>query len=412
MYLVTSNPAKYAPFADLLTRMQIAVRAPDFELPELQSENFLDVLAQKARLAFESTGEPCLVDDAGLLLDAYPGFPGPLTRSICTLLGAAGLERLLAGTTNRARMVCYLGCWIGGELRYWQGEATGHIDPRRPLNTGPGPLSQWFVPDDSAEAAVYLHRRRALDALAADYAQLQQLTGIWGDSCTAAPCASVASNPDCVFCQEFDADGNSVYHDLLGDKLPSRLVHATEHFLVFPPLGEFIEGGLLITTREHRVSMAHLPEAYYEELERLIAETSDLLLARYKCRPLIFEHAPVAPGEKGTCCVDHAHLNVFPVPVDVHSRLIRKFPHFAIGEMRELRAMGERRQAYLFLQTNVGTRFVYDAGVAPSQYIRRIITAELGMSERWHWRDYLGLDELQRTHAALADWRISDASAG
>jgi inosine/xanthosine triphosphate pyrophosphatase family protein len=437
MYLVTSNPSKYAPFAELLAQMEITLRVPDFELPELQSEDFLDVLARKARQACEALGEPCLVDDAGLLMDAYPGFPGPLTRSICKSLGAGGLERLLAGATDRARMVCHLGCWVHGELRHWQGESAGHVDPRRPLESGPGPLAQWFVPDEPGEMAAYLHRHRALTALECDIARLRQeiaSLGIWGRCCAAIPVSqesqraavqlppqpsdsecetrcTVERNPDCVFCQEFDGEGSSVYQELLGDKLPSRLIHATEHFLVFPPLGQFVEGGLLITTREHRFSMAHLPDAYYEALERLMAETAEVLLAHYGCRPLFFEHAPIAPGDKGTCCVDHAHLNIFPVRVDVHSRLIKKFPHFAIGGMCQLKALANRGQAYLFLQTNVSTRFVYDAGLVPSQYIRRIITAELGMPERWHWRDYLGLEELERTFAKLAGWRSSDASA-
>jgi diadenosine tetraphosphate (Ap4A) HIT family hydrolase len=227
---------------------------------------------------------------------------------------------------------------------------------------------------------------------------------------TSEVCGNVPSNPDCVFCQEFDGQESSIYHEFLGHKLPNRLIHATEHFLVFPPLGEFVEGGLLITTREHRLSMAHLPDACYDELERLMAETAELLLAHYGCRPLFFEHAPVSSGNKGTCCVDHAHLNVFPVRVDVCERLKNKFPHIAIGGMCQLKAMAKRNQAYLFLQTNVGTRFVYDAGLVPSQYIRRIVTAELGMPERWHWRDYLGLEELEHTVAKLAGWRNSHAA--
>ena len=122
LYLLTSNPPKYKPFADLLAQLQIALRVHEFELPELQDEDFLAVLGRKARLACEALGEPCLVDDAGLLLDAYPGFPGPLTRYVIKSLGASGLERLLAGTSNRARMVCYLGCWVHGELWHWRGE--------------------------------------------------------------------------------------------------------------------------------------------------------------------------------------------------------------------------------------------------------------------------------------------------
>jgi ATP adenylyltransferase len=174
--------------------------------------------------------------------------------------------------------------------------------------------------------------------------------------------------------------------------------------VVFPPLGQFIEGGLLLATGDHRNSMAMLPDAYYAELDRLMAETCDLLAERYGIRPLFFEHAPAAPGDKGTCCVDHAHLNVFPAQVDVHAQL-RKFPHVEIGPMSNLSASWFRDRPYLFLQTNEGQRFVYDAGIVPSQYVRRIVTSELGMPERWHWREYPGLDELKCTFAALSGWR-------
>ena len=160
--------------------------------------------------------------------------------------------------------------------------------------------------------------------------------------------------------------------------------------MVFPPLGQFIEGGLLLATRDHQISMATLPEAYYADLDRLMAETCDLLAERYGCRPLLFEHAPAAPGDKGTCCVDHAHLNVFPARVDVHAQL-SKFPHAEIGPMSNLSAPWFRNRPYLFLQTNEGRRFVYDAGIVPSQYVRRIITARAWACPSWHWREYLGL---------------------
>lgn len=210
--------------------------------------------------------------------------------------------------------------------------------------------------------------------------------------------------PACPFCDEFAGEPGSVFSRLSGGTIPSRILHETGHFLVFPPLGEFVEGGLILASREHLLSMAHLPPSYYEELERLMKETSELLHKRYGCRPLFFEHSPVGAGTKGTCCVDHAHLNVFPVAVDVHPQLER-FPHAAVVRMAELGEPPHRDRPYLFLQTNQGQRLVYDAGVVPSQYVRQIVTARLGMFERWHWRDYLGLEELKRTLQSLAGWR-------
>jgi hypothetical protein len=56
---------------------------------------------------------------------------------------------------------------------------------------------------------------------------------------------------------------------------------------------------------------------------------------------------------------------------------------------------------YLFVQENDCTRRVYDAECVPTQLVRRIISTEIGMPERWHWRDYPGVDELVRTYNAL-----------
>jgi inosine/xanthosine triphosphate pyrophosphatase family protein/diadenosine tetraphosphate (Ap4A) HIT family hydrolase len=402
MLLLTTNPLKYGPLADILASLRVALRKPDFELTELQSLDFERVLANKAKRAAEALGLPCLVDDAGLLLDAYPGFPGPLTGSVIRALGAAGLERLLAGQSDRARLVCHIGCWAEGRLWHWQGEVAGRLDVHRPLADGPGPLTQWFLPDEPNLTDGYEHRRRALAAISLDIESLRSRI----DAAAAEHGSLAACNRECVFCQEFEGSGRSIYHDVLGQELPSRVIHRTEHFLVFPPLGQFIEGGLLLATCDHRISMAALPEAYYPELDRLMAETADVLAQRYGIRPLFFEHSPATPGDKGTCCVDHAHLNVFPASVDVHAHL-RKFPHAEIGSMANLSAEWFRSHAYLFLQTNEGKRFVYDAGIVPSQYVRRIITRELGMPERWHWREYLGLDELKRTYEELSFWKCS-----
>ena len=92
-------------------------------------------------------------------------------------------------------------------------------------------------------------------------------------------------------------------------------------------------------------------------------------------------------------------------PAEVSPR--RDRPH-----VRTVGVVRSGTRPYLFLQTNEGRRFVYDAGIVPSQYVRRIVTAELGMPERWHWREYLGLEELKRTFAALSGWRtLACASA-
>ena len=107
--LATSNAAKYAPFAQDLERLRVRIEAPTQALPEIQSLSFADTVAAKARAAATMFGRPVLVDDTGLVLEAYAPFPGPLTATVLRSLGPAGLRRILAGTSDRAVMECHLG---------------------------------------------------------------------------------------------------------------------------------------------------------------------------------------------------------------------------------------------------------------------------------------------------------------
>ncbi len=79
--LVTSNPAKYAPFAADLERLRLTIQPPAQPLPELQSLNFIETLTAKAKAAAALFGRPVIVDDTGLVLEAYPSFPGTADRN-------------------------------------------------------------------------------------------------------------------------------------------------------------------------------------------------------------------------------------------------------------------------------------------------------------------------------------------
>ena len=405
--LVTSNPAKYAPFAADLERLRLTVEPPAQPLPELQSLNFIETLTAKARAAAAMFGRPVLVDDTGLVLQAYAPFPGPLTSTILRGLGTTGLRRLLAGASDRVVMECHLGCWLNGALRNWSGAVPGRIDLSRQLRDEQMPLSDLFVPDlseapglkgSSVEQPQLLHRACALAALEKNIFELH-LEAAPPETGDVTACATRAGH-DCPFCAEFENDGLGIYASMMGKRLPSRVLYEDEHFIVMPPLGEFIQGGLLLLTREHILSFAQLPPAQFEHLERLLQAIQQALVKRWGVAPLIFEHGPAPDSGKGVCCVDHAHLNIFPAPVCIHPHLAERM-NFPLGPLSELAKLRRAEFGYLFVQENDGTRRAYDGRDAPTQLVRRIITAQLGLPERWHWRDYIGKEELLATYNAL-----------
>ena len=398
MTLVTSNPAKYAPFARQLERLRLQLQLPPGPLPEIQTFSFAEALAAKARAAAELFGRPVLVDDAGLVLEAYQPFPGPLTASVLRGLGTAGLQRLLSGLSLNATMECHIGCWLAGTLRAWSGQARGHLDFSRLPGHQTLPLSSLFVPEGEADNGRLLHRAQALATLETGLFDLHlETTAPNGQpACLRAPAGQ------CPFCAELEDYPDTIFSEMMGERLRSRVLYEDEHFVVMPPLGEFMEGGLLLLSRKHLLSFAHLPAPLFAHLERLMQAIGRVLLRRYGVDPLFFEHGPAPEWSKGVCCVDHAHINIFPAAVRLHPHLAERMS-FPLTNLAGLARLQRSEYGYLLIQENDGSRRVYDGQLVPTQLVRRIITSAIGSPERWHWRDFPGGDQLVATFNALKD---------
>ena len=115
LVFLTSNAGKAREASALLGR-PVAARA--LELPEIQSLDFGEVVTAKALAAAERLGVPVLVEDSGLALPAWKGYPGPLTKFAVGAVGEAGFARLAhAWGDARAEAVSTLGlAWPGARL--------------------------------------------------------------------------------------------------------------------------------------------------------------------------------------------------------------------------------------------------------------------------------------------------------
>jgi XTP/dITP diphosphohydrolase len=88
--LVTGNRGKIAE-AHLALGMEI--EAVEVDLPEIQALDLLEVLQQKAEVAWEIVRRPLVVEEAGLELLALNGFPGPLVKWMLEAVGAEGIAK-------------------------------------------------------------------------------------------------------------------------------------------------------------------------------------------------------------------------------------------------------------------------------------------------------------------------------
>jgi XTP/dITP diphosphohydrolase len=111
---VTTNPGKVREARDRLP----AVDQLDFDYPEIQSPDLGPIAAAGARAAHRHAGDPVLVDDAGLFVAGFDGFPGPYSSFVEETVGIEAVGRLCDRELDAldASFRCVLGYCDGTNL--------------------------------------------------------------------------------------------------------------------------------------------------------------------------------------------------------------------------------------------------------------------------------------------------------
>ena len=171
---VTTNEHKRREVQEILG---VALESAGLDLPEIQAIDPAEVAEEKARAAREALGVPdvpVLVEDSGLMVDAWGGFPGALTKWVMRGVGNEGLLRMLPpGEDRSATAVCVVAlAEADGNVRTFRGEVGGTLaeSPRGEGGFGYDPV---FVPHWSSLTYAEMgegknedsHRARAFRAL-------------------------------------------------------------------------------------------------------------------------------------------------------------------------------------------------------------------------------------------------------
>ncbi len=157
-------------------RLGFAIERLDVDLPEPQALDPSAIVEAKARAAFAMLSRPVLVEDSGLAIAAWGGFPGALVKWLEVSAGVAALARMLDAFSDRsATAICAIAYCDGAEVVSARGLARGSIasSPRGSHGFGwdvlfvPEGLDLTFAEMRPEEKDAVSHRRRAWDAIAA-----------------------------------------------------------------------------------------------------------------------------------------------------------------------------------------------------------------------------------------------------
>lgn len=156
IFYATGNHAKFktaqrflAEKAPFLTLIQV-----DLDLPELQILDQAEISRYKARAAWQHLQKPVLVDDAGVYFDAYPHFPGFMSKFIWQSLGIEGIFKLLDDNPKAHFSVFFTYCDGTEQLHCFEGTARGTmVRPSFPVDRTSGkPYSYLLAPEGEEES--------------------------------------------------------------------------------------------------------------------------------------------------------------------------------------------------------------------------------------------------------------------
>lgn len=124
----------------------------DLDLEEIQSTSVEEVVAHKAKLAYQLTGSPVFVEDVGLRFEARNQLPGALIKRFLKELGTQGLiDQLSSFENKKAEAICCVGYYDGEKVHSFTGIVKGSIAsvPQGTTNFGRDPI---FIPEGSEKS--------------------------------------------------------------------------------------------------------------------------------------------------------------------------------------------------------------------------------------------------------------------
>lgn len=167
---VTGNEGKVEEAREYLASVGEDVVQVAFEYTEVQSDDLAEIASYGAREAFEELGgdQPVVVDDTGLFIDAFDGFPGPYSAYVEDTLGIERVWQLCEGEkTRRAYFRTILAYADGESVETFDGSVRGRIvEPRGDGGFGYDPIfehdGRTLAEMDTEAKNAISHRGRAL----------------------------------------------------------------------------------------------------------------------------------------------------------------------------------------------------------------------------------------------------------
>jgi XTP/dITP diphosphohydrolase len=125
--MATSNRHKYGEAREILSELGVELDFLEAKKVEIQADD-PEEIAEYSLRQIRDEGRPVVVEDAGLFIDHYDGFPGPYSEYALRKIGLPGILKLMEGVKERgASFRSVVAYRHGNEVRCFKGVVRGSI---------------------------------------------------------------------------------------------------------------------------------------------------------------------------------------------------------------------------------------------------------------------------------------------
>ena len=102
VWMATGNHHKFEEAREVLSEMGVELRHLKVDRVEIQADDLATIAVFSLDQLAESKERPVVVEDAGLFINRFGGFPGPYSSYVLDTIGLEGILKLMEGVGERA----------------------------------------------------------------------------------------------------------------------------------------------------------------------------------------------------------------------------------------------------------------------------------------------------------------------
>jgi len=177
LYFITSNVGKYNEAKQSFSDLDINIVQKNIGYPEIQADSLEEVAFYGIDYLKNKLKEPFIIEDAGLFIDAFDGFPGVYSKYVFQRIGCLGILKLFKDFEDEDRKAAFKSVYAYYEPKtkpfVFIGECQGEISKKMVGKQGfgydpifiPNEGTKTFAQMDIIEKNKYSHRGKSLEKL-------------------------------------------------------------------------------------------------------------------------------------------------------------------------------------------------------------------------------------------------------